>query len=65
MLTLSYFAAYASGDVRLDADSVEYIWVSAENAKDHDLIKGIVEEIEMVDKILKERATSMKSKTKS
>jgi 8-oxo-dGTP pyrophosphatase MutT (NUDIX family) len=52
-VVLSYYAKYKSGEVKLDADSVEYKWVSLSEAKNYDLIDGIWEEIEMVDKILK------------
>ena len=52
-LVLSYYAPYISGEVKLDEDAVEYKWVSLAEAKEIDLIKGIYEEIEMVDKLLK------------
>jgi 8-oxo-dGTP pyrophosphatase MutT (NUDIX family) len=55
VLVLSYFAEYLGGDVKLDADAVEYAWVTADEAKNYDLIEGILEEIEMVDAILKKR----------
>ncbi len=52
VVVLSYYAEYKSGVVKLDADSMDYKWVTLEEAKDYDLISGIWEEIEMVDKIL-------------
>jgi len=52
-IVLSYYGAYKSGEIKLDEDSVEYAWVTYEEAKDYDLIDGILEEIEMVDRILK------------
>ncbi len=52
-LVLSYYAPYVSGEVKLDEDAVEYRWVSLAEAKELDLIAGIYEEIEMVEKILK------------
>lgn len=52
VVVLSFFAPYNSGEVKLDADSVEYTWVTYKEAKNYDLIEGILEEIEMVDKIL-------------
>ncbi len=52
-IVLSYYANYVSGEIKLDEDSVEYKWVSLSEAKNYDLIDGIWEEIEMVDKILK------------
>jgi 8-oxo-dGTP pyrophosphatase MutT (NUDIX family) len=53
VLVLSYYAPYISGEVKLDADAVEYRWVTLEEAKELDLISGIYEEIEEVEKILK------------
>ena len=52
-LVISYYAPYVSGEVKLDEDAVEYKWVTLAEAKDLDLIKGIYEEIEMVDNLLK------------
>jgi len=54
-IVLSYYAQYKSGEVKLDEDAVEYKWVTVEEAKKTDLIEGIAEEIEMVDKILKNK----------
>ncbi len=53
VLVLSYFAPYVSGEVTLDADAVEYRWVSLAEAKDLDLISGIYEELEEVETLLK------------
>jgi len=53
VLTLSFWAFYKSGKVRLDDDAIDYKWVTSRKAKDYDLIDGIWEEIEMVDKILR------------
>ncbi|MBI4066001.1 NUDIX hydrolase [Candidatus Kaiserbacteria bacterium] len=53
VLVLSYYAPYISGKVKLDEDAVEYKWATLKEAKKLDLIKGIYEEIEMVDKLLK------------
>ena len=55
VLILSYYAKYKSGQVKLDSDSIKYKWVTVEEANKMDLIDGIAEEIEMVDKILKNR----------
>lgn len=52
VLVLSFYAKYLSGEVKLDADSIDHAWVSYEQAKKYDLIAGILEEIEMVDRIL-------------
>lgn len=55
VLILSYYCPLASGEVKLNKESVDYKWVSAEEAKNYDLIDGIWEEIKMVDEILKAR----------
>lgn len=56
-IVLSFYADYKSGEVKLDADSVEFAWVTYEEAKNYDLIDGILEEIKMVDEILKGKDT--------
>jgi 8-oxo-dGTP diphosphatase len=53
VVVLSYWCDYKSGKVKLDEDSIDYKWVNLKEAKKYDLIDGIWEEIEMVDKILK------------
>lgn len=53
VLVLSFFADYGKGNVKLSPDLVEYAWVTLEQAKDYDLIEGIYEELEMLDKKLK------------
>ena len=53
VIILSYYCPYKSGEIQLDEDSMEYAWVTYEETKQYDLIEGISEEIEMVDKILK------------
>ncbi len=52
-VVLSFYCDYKSGEVKLDDDNIDYAWVTCEEAKKYDLIDGILEEIEMVDKILK------------
>ena len=53
VLVLSYYAKYKSGDIKLDEDTIDYKWVTLQEAKEYDLIDGIWEEIEMTEKILK------------
>jgi 8-oxo-dGTP pyrophosphatase MutT (NUDIX family) len=53
VVTLSYYCEWKSGEVKLNDENVDYKWVSAEETKDYDLISGIAEEIEMVEKIIK------------
>lgn len=55
VLILSYYAKYKSGEVKLDDDAVEYKWATLAEAKDLEMIDGIWEEIELVDKTLREQ----------
>lgn len=52
VIILSYYGAYKSGEVELDDDAIEFAWATCEEAKNYDLIDGILGEIEMVEKIL-------------
>lgn len=52
-IVLSFYAKYKSGEVKLDEDSVDFAWVTLQEAEKYDLIDGISEEIVMVDKLLK------------
>jgi len=54
-LILSFYAEYESGEVRLDEDNVNYAWVTLEEAKKYDMVEGLLEEIEMTDRILKNK----------
>lgn len=53
VVTLSYYCDWKSGEVKLNEENVNYKWVTSAEAKNYDLIEGIAEEIEMVNKILK------------
>ena len=53
VIILSFYCSYKSGEVKLDEDNIDYKWVTYKEAKKYDLIEGILEEIEMVDKIFK------------
>jgi len=55
VLTISYYGDFKSGEVKLNGENTEYHWATYEEAKNYDLIGGILEEIEMVDKIIKSR----------
>lgn len=52
VLVLSYYAKYEGGEVSLNDESIDSAWVSYDEAKNYDLIAGILEEIEMVTRIL-------------
>ena len=53
VLVMSMYADYKSGKVVLDEESVDFAWVSLEEAEGYDLIEGIYQEFVMLDKILK------------
>ena len=53
VVILSWHCPYKSGKVKYDKDTINHAWVTCKQAKKYDLIDGILEEIEMVDKILK------------
>lgn len=52
VLLLSFAAGYVNGVVKLDDDSIDCAWATAEGARQYDLIDGIVSEIAMVEKML-------------
>lgn len=54
VITLSYWANYSDGDVKLCKDLTEYAWVNLEEAKNYDLIDGIWDELELVESILQD-----------
>lgn len=49
---LSFYSPYKSRTVKLDEDNINSAWVTYEEAKNYDLVEGLLEEIEMVEKIL-------------
>lgn len=53
VVNLSYYCDWKSGEIKLNEENVDYKWVTFEEAKNYDLIEGILEEIEMVNKIKK------------
>ena len=52
-LIISLYSDYASGEIKLCPDLTEYAWVNLAQAKTYELIEGIYEELEMLDKVLK------------
>jgi 8-oxo-dGTP pyrophosphatase MutT (NUDIX family) len=54
VVTLSYWAWYKSGDAKPGKDLTEIAWVTADEAKQYDLIDGIAEEIAEVESLLHE-----------
>jgi len=53
LMIFSLYCDHYNGDVILNDESVDHKWVTLKEAKDHDLIEGIYEELEMLDKIPK------------
>jgi len=52
-IIISLYADHHDGEVKLNDESVDHKWVTLEEAKQYDLIEGIYEELEMLDKGLK------------
>lgn len=52
VVTLSYWAPYKSGEIKLCKDLTDYAWVTVEEAKKYDLIEGIWEELSAVNKLI-------------
>lgn len=52
-LIVSLFADHDDGEVKLCNALTDYSWVTLEEAKNYELIEGIYEELEMLDKLLK------------
>lgn len=53
VVTISYWAYYKSGEVKLNHEMTEFAWITAGEAKNYNFIKGIDEEIETVDTIIR------------
>ena len=53
VITLSFYCDWKAGEVKLDSENIDYKWVSYEEAKPYEVVPGLLEEIEMVDKIMK------------
>jgi 8-oxo-dGTP diphosphatase len=52
-IIISLYADHNSGEIKLCDDLTEYAWVTLEEAKNYELIEGIYEELEMLDRVLK------------
>ena len=52
-IVISLYSQDYRGDIKLNEELVDYKWVSLEEAKNYDLIEGIYEELELVDKKLR------------
>ncbi|MBR9691569.1 NUDIX domain-containing protein, partial [Candidatus Woesearchaeota archaeon] len=52
-VVISLYADHDSGAVNLSDELTEHAWVTLEQAKEYDMIDGIYEELEMLDRVLK------------
>ncbi len=52
-LIVSLYADASKGEVRLCSALTEFVWVDLEEAKEYDLIEGIYQELEILDRKLK------------
>jgi len=55
--TLSFYGNWKSGEVKLNEENTDYKWVTAKESENYDLIKGILNEIKLVDNILRNRSS--------
>ena len=53
-IIVSLYGEPEGKEIKLCSALTEYAWVTLEEAKNYDLIEGIYEELEMLDKLLKE-----------
>lgn len=51
---ISLYCTYESGEVKLSEDLIDYAWVTADKLNKYQLVPGLREEIELVDRVLKE-----------
>ena len=52
-VVVSLFAEHYNGAVKLNDESIDYAWVTLDEARNYELIDGIYEELEMLDNHLK------------
>lgn len=50
---LSFYCDYKSGNVKLDEDNINYAWATLDEARNYDMVEGLLGELEMVEKIIK------------
>jgi len=53
VIILSFYAPYKSGEVKLDEESINHAWVTYEEAKNYNMVEGLINEIKMVDELLR------------
>jgi 8-oxo-dGTP pyrophosphatase MutT (NUDIX family) len=54
VVTLSYWAHYKSGDIKLNHEMSDYAWITAEEAKTYDMIEGVADEIAQAERAIKD-----------
>jgi len=58
-IILSFYCDYDSGEIELSDELVDYAFVTTEELEKYKFVPGLREEIELVDKILKEQKQDM------
>lgn len=53
VLVLSYYCRHKTGEVALGKDLIDFAWITPAQGGNYQIIPGILEEIRMVDRILK------------
>lgn len=53
VVTLSYWTRWKGGEVKLNREMTDFAWVTAEEAKEYDLIEGIAGEIALAETMLR------------
>jgi len=53
VITLSFYAPWKRGKVRLNSESVDFAWIRVNEIDKYDLIEGIPQEIKMVARLIK------------
>jgi len=53
VVILSFYASYKNGEVVLDKDSINHAWANYEEAREYDMVEGLIDEIKMVDEKIK------------
>ncbi|MDP2946218.1 MAG: NUDIX domain-containing protein [bacterium] len=51
VVILSFYAPYKSGDIKFDEESINYAWATYKEARNYDLVEGLIDEIKMIDEL--------------
>lgn len=53
-IIISLYCDYDSGKIKLSKELTEHVWITADEIDKYEFLPGLKEEIEMIDKVLKE-----------